>query len=134
MAFAAPAQLFAYPNAAIESMIQWYVPSLDVVEIFRCLMIVTDRNSELEALSTETAEVFGQLEDDCKWRVELCADGRARVVPLCVSWVLTAQISALLDLVASSHEVDVNAIFVIHLERVVLCAGGVEVCSEVQQV
>ena len=81
MAFAAPAQLFAYPNAAIESMIQWYVPSLDVVEIFRCLMIVTDRNSELEALSTETAEVFGQLEDDCKWRVELCADGRARRAP-----------------------------------------------------
>jgi hypothetical protein len=33
---------------------------------------------------------------------------------------LTAQISALLDLVASSHEVDVNAIFVIHFERVVL--------------
>lgn len=74
--------MFANFEAIFEIHIQWYVPGLDVVEISRNLLIVTDRNDELEALSTQAAEVFSHLEYDCEVRIELCADDRTRVVLL----------------------------------------------------
>ena len=74
------------------------MPGLHVNKIFRCLMTVSDREGELQCLSTEWAEVFGQLEDDGDRRIQFCADDSARVIPLFVRRVLAWRVFKLLSL------------------------------------
>jgi hypothetical protein len=108
--------LLAYPELVVRNRVQWYVPCLDVNQDFWCLLVVTDRDGELDRLGAERAEALSQLEDDGEWRVELCADDRSRVMPLCIRWILARRVCELLDLLAQSLEMYENAIFVIHFE------------------
>ena len=125
-------------ESALRNLVQWYMESLDINQFSWCLVVVTDSYSELEPLSAEQAKVFGELEDNSEWRMELCADDGASVIPLCIGRILAVQVRGFCNLVALSLQMYANPIFVIHVARAGLCAvargwsEGRKVCDGVQ--
>ena len=99
------------------------MPGLDIVKIFCSLLVVADRDDELECVSAITAEIFCQLQDDREWRVGLCLYDRTSVFPIWFGRILASRVNNILDLVAASFEADADAIFMIHCEQAAMCAG-----------
>lgn len=78
--------------------------------------MVADRNSKLQSRSSKGTDLLSQLEDYREMCLWLCADNRARVVPVWVGRVLVSWVTELLDLIASSLKTDDNAVIMTHLE------------------